>query len=210
MAMFPVNARLGYQSPSIPVTPAISSWRIWLPALLIVLCGCERPTNAWETTGRAMGTTYSVVIATPDRSSETSLPDDIRETITAVENRYSTYMPNSEVSRFNAVARTEWLPISAELCAAFVEAIALGRRTAGSFDITVAPLVDAWGFGPGEDVYAPLSDDTVAALLESVGTDKLDVDCDRPAVRKLNPATEVDFSAWAKGHAIDRGCRATG
>ncbi len=151
-----------------------------------------------------MGTTYSVVIATPDDSSEPSLPNDIRETIAAVEHRYSTYMRDSEVSRFNAISNTEWLPVSSELCTAFAETIALGRRTAGSFDITVAPLVDAWGFGPGEDVYVPLSDDTVATLLEGVGLDKLDVDCDRPAVRKRNPATKVDFSAWAKGHAIDR------
>lgn len=151
-----------------------------------------------------MGTTYSVVVVAPDRSATTSLPDDIRETIIAIEKRYSTYMPDSEVSRFNALSHTDWSPVSGELCTAFEEAIALNRLTEGSFDITVAPLVDAWGFGPGEDVLAPLTANMVTALLEGVGIDKLDVDCDRPAVRKLNPSTEVDFSAWAKGHAIDR------
>ena len=204
MAMFPVNAERAYQSPSIPVTFVGRSRRIWLPALLTVLLGCEPSTNPWETTGQAMGTTYSVVVVAPDSSAAASLPDDIRETIMAIENRYSTYMPDSEVSRFNAEPHTDWSPVSGELCAAFEKAIALSRLTEGSFDITVAPLVDAWGFGPGEDVVAPLPQTSVDALMGRVGFDKLDVDCDRPAIRKRNPSTEVDFSAWAKGHAIDR------
>ncbi len=151
-----------------------------------------------------MGTSYSIALLPGDRAELTTLSADIRAAIQEIENRYSTYLADSEVRRFNEAATTDWIPVSGALCEAFTAALELSRFTEGSFDITVAPLVDAWGFGPGEDVYEPLTAHRVTALLESVGFAKLEVDCDAPAVRKSAPDLEVDFSAWAKGHAIDR------
>ena len=151
-----------------------------------------------------MGTSWSVALIPGDSQDIAALSADIKTTISEIENRYSTYLADSEVKRFNTEATTDWIPVSAALCDAFTKALALSRFTDGSFDISVAPLVDAWGFGPGEDVYEPLTEDKVAALLERVGFGKLAVDCDVPAVRKSVPDLEVDFSAWAKGHAIDR------
>ncbi len=151
-----------------------------------------------------MGTFYTVILVPDGNSEMATLSDDIKATIGDVENRFSTYLPDSEVSRFNALDTTDWTPVSDELCSALTAAIELGRFTDGSFDISVAPLVDAWGFGPGDDIYEPLTASRVTALLESVGFEKLDVDCDAPAARKSVVDLEVDFSAWAKGHAIDR------
>ena len=201
MMFFSFDAAFGKQTPSIPVPPTIRSRLPELAVLLLALGigACEQTADAWRTEGKAMGTFYSVVVVQTPDADLTQLGEDIDTTIRGIEDRFSTYLPDSEVSRFNAQTSTDWIPVSDELCAAFAETIDLSRQTDGSFDITVAPLVDAWGFGPGEDIYEPLTANMVTALVESVGFEKLEVDCDAPAVRKLNPDMQVDFSAWAKG-----------
>ena len=73
---------------------------------------------------------------------------------------FSLWDPASEVSRLNAHASTEPFAVSAETMAA----LELGRRaselTGGAFDVTVAPLVEAWGFGPAKRPPAvPAADD---------------------------------------------------
>lgn len=173
-------------------------------AVLLTACGGEmRPSH--ELTGTTMGTTFSVKIVAPPRPLQLeSLRDEIRVLLEAVNQRMSTYIEDSEISLFNSSPGDEWVPVSAELCASIEDAQAISRLSGGAFDVTVAPLVDAWGFGPAIAVDTPPDDATIRALLADTGYGYLDADCSIPALRKRGSGVRVDLSAWAKGYAVDR------
>jgi thiamine biosynthesis lipoprotein len=77
-------------------------------------------------------------------------------------------------------------------------------RSDGAFDITVGPLVEAWGFGSrGAEEQAP-SERSLQALLSDVGYRLLVLDAAEKKLRKTRPAVEVDLSAIAKGYGVDR------
>lgn len=172
-------------------------------AALCASCGSKRAT--YELIGSTMGTTFSVqVVGTRDGVDRDDLKGDIQAVLDEVESSMSTYMPESELSRFNALTTSDWIAVSARLCGVIEEATALGRLSGGAFDITVGPLVNLWGFGPGGSISEPPDPEQVAALRELVGSDKLHTDCSRPAVRKDAGNLQVDLSAYAKGYGVDQ------
>jgi thiamine biosynthesis lipoprotein len=77
-------------------------------------------------------------------------------------------------------------------------------QTAGAFDVTVAPLVEAWGFGRGRpDGPAPTPAE-LAGLLRHVGSDRFELrDADR-AFRRLDAAVRIDLAGIVPGYAVDR------
>ena len=76
--------------------------------------------------------------------------------------------------------------------------------TGGAFDVTVGPLVDAWGFGPAGPSPTPPSDAVIERLLATVDFMLIDVDETVPALRKASADVRSDLSAVAKGYAVDR------
>jgi thiamine biosynthesis lipoprotein len=86
------------------------------------------------------------------------------------------------------------------------QVIALAREISvwsdGAFDVTVKPLVAAWGFGAGAQATPP-TEEQLAILSERVGYDKLQIRQEPPGLRKSNPELEVDLSAIAPGYAAD-------
>jgi len=152
-----------------------------------------------------MGTRFSVqVVAPPALLDRAALQRDIDDELRKINDRLSTYSESSEISRFNASREPGWTEVSARTCRLVEQALDIGRRTNGAFDITVGPLVDAWGFGPGPRRDRPLPDEQIASLMPSVGFAGLDADCSRPALRKADPAMAIDLSGMAKGYAVDR------
>jgi thiamine biosynthesis lipoprotein len=71
-------------------------------------------------------------------------------------------------------------------------------------DITVGPLVNAWGFGPDARPETIPSDAEIAGLLEKVGYTKLVLDSESSSLRKSEPGLLCDLSAIAKGYGVDR------
>jgi thiamine biosynthesis lipoprotein len=152
-----------------------------------------------------MGTQFSVKLAASDIGvSADQLQREIEGSLAQVEQMMSTFMSDSEISRFNDSATTEWQEVSAEFCSSVEKAQVLSMLTGGAFDITVGPLVNLWGFGPGELVDEPPADETVSAILQMVGHQHLQTDCSRPALRKDIAELVLDMSAFGKGYAADR------
>ncbi len=184
--------------------PAISA----LPAAVVLAsllgaCGGERQPYH-ELTGPSMGTTYSIKVVNLGEADEEELRSDVVYVLTASEQLLSTYIDDSELSRFNSARDTGWVTVSRELCTVVELALGLSEMTAGAFDVTVGPVVNLWGFGPGETVAEPPDDASVAAALESVGYGHLSADCDRPALRKAMPELYIDLSAFGKGFVVDK------
>lgn len=152
--------------------------------------------------GNTMGTQFSVrlVAAVPDAE---LLEDQIRASLDGVDVMMSTYKPESELSKFNASFSTDWYAVSAEFCASVEQALELSEMTGGAFDITVAPLVNLWGFGPDDMIDEPPADEAIEALLARVGYRHLHADCERLALRKDLPELMLDMSACGKGLAVD-------
>jgi thiamine biosynthesis lipoprotein len=76
----------------------------------------------------------------------------------------------------------------------------IGVVTHGAFDVTVGPLVDAWGFGPDKRMVAP-SAEALAEILPIIGSDKIEIS--EAGLTKAHPDLSIDLSAIAKGYAVD-------
>lgn len=186
-----------------PFTPAVSCL-VWAVVSLGggVVEGAAPP--LLESRGPTMGTGYMVKIFDPP----SELPDDWKEQVDRelrrVNDQMSTYLASSEVSRFNASDSTDWFAVSPETALVVAKALEVHRLSGGAFEITVAPLVDAWSFGPGKRTLAPPTPERIAELLLRVGSQHLSVRVEPPALRKARPDLSIDLSAIAKGHGVDR------
>tara|TARA_R110000823_G_scaffold315678_2_gene449472 strand:+ start:39591 stop:40580 length:990 start_codon:yes stop_codon:yes gene_type:complete len=109
----------------------------------------------------------------------------------------STYIPDSEISIFNKEGKATFnFPYFSEVLIASQEVY---KESGGYFDPTVGPLVDAWGFGDGKSVT--LDSGQVDSVLKYVGFGK--VQFTKKEVFKTIPELKLNFSAIAKGQAID-------
>ena len=152
-----------------------------------------------------MGTTYTVrlpVHVEADRLRD--LKTEVTHILLAIEDRMSTYDPNSEISRLASVPANETFTVSGDTAAVLNQALKVVEATEGAFDITVGPLVDAWGFGPsGRPQHVP-SEQEITSLMQRIGRDKLSFNRSERTVTKTVDGVSVDLSAIAKGYAVDR------
>ena len=157
-----------------------------LATLLLSACTQEPRLPEYELTGAVMGTTFTVKLIEPAETVDRNeLGRQINVLLEEIEQRFSTYRPSSELSLVNDTLTTDWIPVSAELCAVVDSALSISRRTNGAFDITVGPLVMLWGFGPGSELTAPPAEAMIAEARSSVGYNKVDADCSMPAVQRV-------------------------
>jgi thiamine biosynthesis lipoprotein len=177
---------------------------IVLSSMLLAACGDESLLPTYDLSGNTMGTTFNIMLVAPPSSVDLdALQGRVYEQLERLENIASTYRPQSEISRFNASSSTDWVAVTPEFCEMVAAALELGVATHGAFDITVGPLVDLWGFGPAAMTNELPTADELASARTNVGGDKLDSDCERPALRKETAGLAIDLSAWAKGFAVD-------
>lgn len=152
-----------------------------------------------------MGTTWSVRLTPPPGADEAGLKAAIEQELDAVIALFSHWDPASELARFNAAPPGVWA-LSEPFWTFLNEALDLAADTEGGCDPTLGALVDLWGFGPpGPRPFgAPVpSDDEIAAALAGAGRLNLRLNSEaRAAVQ--NGTVRLDFSAIAKGHAVDR------
>lgn len=155
--------------------------------------------------GQTMGTVYAVRYFAPVEfePSPEELQQAIDDRLALVNKRMSTYDPESELSRFNASESTDWFAVSVETASVVESALELADSSGGTYDPTVGPLVNLWGFGPGKRRDAPPSEEEIKAAKASTGYCKVDARLDPPALRKDDPGVYVDLSSIAKGHGVD-------
>jgi thiamine biosynthesis lipoprotein len=144
--------------------------------------------------GPTMGTTYNITYLDKENR---DLQESVDSLLKVFNLDLSTYIPESELSKFNAGDTLDYsLPYLYPVLKASKK---IYENTNGAFDPTVGPLVNIWGFGP----YGPELKDSVdiKELLKNVGFTK--VDFDEKQVRKKLHGIYLDFSAIAKGYGSD-------
>lgn len=184
----------------------------WLAALVLVLAATHAARAAVpvvELSGEAFGTRWQVrVVPEAGAAGPERLAAAIDAVLRTVDARMSTWREDSELSRFNASRETDWQPVSAATARVLEEALRIHRLSEGAFDPTVAPLVEAWGFGPAPARLAPPSDEILREARFRVDAASLAVRASPPALRKTRPDLRVDVSGAAKGFAVDEVARA--
>ena len=176
----------------------------WFAVALLSLASLAGATETLTLTGRAMGTGWTVKLATADRDCDLgAIRRHVAEKLEQLEQLFSTYRPNSELSRFNASHHTEWIAVAPEVARVAAESRRISEITGGAFDVTVEPLVRLWGFGAERRAGDIPSAAELAAARANVGWELLEVRAAPPALRKLQPRLTADFSSMAKGFAAD-------
>ncbi|MFQ5995474.1 MAG: FAD:protein FMN transferase [Acidiferrobacterales bacterium] len=152
-----------------------------------------------------MGTTYTVKVADPPADLN---PDELKATIERVlekvNDQMSTYRVDSELSKLNSNTSIQWIDSSADLLTVVEEALRVSRLTDGAFDVTVGPLVNLWGFGPGKRANRVPSQQQISQAMSRVGYTKLSTRRSPPAIKKTRSDVSIDLSAIAKGYGVDK------
>lgn len=181
----------------------VSPHAVALVCCILFLSACgNRGTESFTLHGEALGTFYTItVVAPPADISEIKARQLADTTLDRVNRLMSTYQEDSELSRFNGHDAPVPFPVNKETHTVFEIAREISQQSGGAFDVTVGPLVNAWGFGP--DAFKNPPDETaIKALLQHTGYEKITLH-PGPAISKAHPDVYCDLSAIAKGYAVD-------
>jgi len=171
---------------------------------VLCLAACNSEPPVVQLAGTTMGTTWHVTYVTSGNDvAQSRLQQGIEEQLAQIDRSMSTYREDSEISRFNATAPNTWFTVSPGFYSVLSTALVVGRTSAGAYDVTVAPLVDLWGFGPGPAIDVPPAESAIARLLAQVGQGNIRRDSANSQVMKLVDLS-LDFSSLAKGYAVDQ------
>jgi thiamine biosynthesis lipoprotein len=140
----------------------------------------------------AMGTFVEVI--SPDKNAAKIVFDEISR----IEGLLSKYKPESEVSRLNKLGT---LKVSPETFYIIKKAKDFYALSNGAFDITVAPLINLWGF-TSKQYYLP-SDREIKNTLRLIGSDKIVLHENNSVIQFKIRGMQIDLGAIAKGFAID-------
>lgn len=167
-----------------------------LPFLILLIVGTviilKKQAPFLTDEGFVFGTVYKVTY-----QYENNLKGEIETELKKVDNSLSPFNPNSVITRVNH--NQEVTPDSL-FTHVFRMASRISDETAGAFDITVAPLVNAWGFGFKKAIE--LDSATVDSLRQFVGYRKIALDGNN-RITKEDGRTMLDCSAIAKGFGVD-------
>src|SRR5215472_3793661 len=150
----------------------------------------------------AMGTVFTIYLYAQNGEEAEAAQEAAFEEIERVEEALSNYRASSELSRINRLAAQQPVTTDPEVFALLETAFAHGRRSDGAFDITVGPLMRAWGFFQSEGRYP--TDEELDRARAVVGQDKVQLEAATRTVRFAVSGVELDLGAIGKGYAVDR------
>jgi thiamine biosynthesis lipoprotein len=156
---------------------------------------CPAVPETYRITGQAQGTTYAITWYADRKTVDQTQVDSIFKSIDA---SLSIYVSGSLISRFNG--SQEGIEMDEHLVRVVEKSMQIYRETGGLFDITVYPLVRAWGFGAKAPDTMPDSA-AIRELLTCVGSEKLRIIGRR--LLKTNSCTQIDVNGIAQGYSVD-------
>ena len=148
-----------------------------------------------------MATRFEFVLLGDDAIRLRAAGEEAFDEIDRIESQLSLYRAGSEIATVNARAAFQGVTVSPEVFALLERAVKFSEITAGSFDITIAPLVRAWGFMKGSG--ARPTDAQIAEAREVVGSRFLELNPDRCTVRFKRAGMMLDLGSIGKGYALD-------
>ena len=179
-------------------TPNRKRRLLWqIPFLLFLIVGTiyiikqQQDAPYQHDKGAIFGTTYNIIY-----QSNENLNKEIMAALNEVDQSMSTFNKGSVISKIN---RNEQVQPDKMFVDVFQLANKISIETNGAFDVTVAPLVNAWGFGLKNGVHP--TPQTIDSLKQFIGYQKVAYVNER--IKKQDPRLMLDFSAIAKGYGSD-------
>lgn len=152
---------------------------------------------------QGMGTRFEIVLPGTDAVRLRAAAEEALGEVERLEEMLSPFLETSEVARLNRRAAIEPVRVSPELFRYLEQAADLSRISGGAFDLTVGPLMAAWGFRNGSEGDAPPTA-VLADAQGQVGMRWVELDHSDRTVRFHRPGLRLDLGAFGKGLAIDR------
>lgn len=161
----------------------------------IILVSCKNNTNEdyINIMGFTQGTTYSITYDSPDKK---NYQPEIETLLAEFDTSLSTYNKLSVITAINSNISNR---TDDYLKTVFTRAQEISKLTNGAFDVTVGPLVNAWGFGFTKKEQ--ITQAKIDSILEFVGYNKVKLEKD--SIIKDDPRIKIDMNAIAQGYAVD-------
>lgn len=171
--------------------------------LFLSACTGEPEAKVTRLSGMTMGTTYNITLVTEGEVEDlANLKASVNNALAVVNQQMSTYIDNSEINRLKAQPVGEWTKVSRPLAEVLDVSLWVSEMSDGAFDVTLRPLVDLWGFGPGQEEDKVPTDDEILKAQSRVGYQHLELDKAGLRVKRDKPI-DLDLSAVAKGYGVD-------
>jgi FAD:protein FMN transferase len=173
-------------------------------ALLLLAALAASPAQArWlnRTVDGIMGTRIFVEIWSDDDARGEASIDAVMDEMRHIDDSMSTYKDTSEVSRVNAQAAAQAVPISRELFELLTTALEYSRITEGAFDITYASVGFMYDFRRRERP----SEEQIKSALPAINYRHVILDAGAQTVHFSQPGVRIDLGGIAKGYAVDCG-----
>ncbi len=173
------------------IVPRLSSLVFLTLILPSVICGCQSR-QLYKDNRVMMGTFVEVV------SADKRAGGIVFEEISRIDGLLSKYKEASDVSRLN---KDGSLAVSPDTFYIIEKAKEFCQVTEGAFDVTVAPLVDLWGFT--DKKYSIPAEEKIKEALALVGSDKIILHNNDNVIEFKTSGMKIDLGAIAKGYAVD-------
>ena len=179
--------------------------------IILFLCGCSENTasdspSITELKGKALGTTWSVKVLTATDFSLEDLRTNITQKLEECDKTFSHWRTDAELYQFNGALTTTPISIHPQLLTLLKHSKWIHKQSGGTFDPTIASVVNLWGFGPvGKTRSTIPTDKQIGEALSLTGMNKVEL-LHKGLVRKKLPTLQLDFSGSAKGEIIDQIC----
>lgn len=167
----------------------------------IFIAGCSRPL-LFKETRILMDTFVEISCFSSDRESVLEAIENAFKELERIEKVFSKFDEKSEVSMVNRLAPLGEVNITRELFGVIARSSYYSELTEGSFDITVAPIIDIWLLA--QEKGSIPDDETIIEALKHTGYKNIAMDENKLTIRFLDKLMKIDLGGIAKGYAVDR------
>ena len=165
--------------------------------LILTLFSCDNSNNV-KINGFTMGSTYEITIRNFEGSSE-KIKIEFDSLLTEINNVFSTYQNSSEISKINNLKKNQ-IDISDRFNYVLNKSLYYCDLSGGTYDITIGPLVELWGFGKSKSIGIP-SKETIDNHIKNIGFFNIYIK-DKTLYKNINDIS-IDLNSIAKGYAVD-------
>ena len=164
----------------------------------LLILSCDSTQNETILYGETMGTTYSIKII-DNVIDETIIKSNIDSLLFKINNHFSTYIDDSEISLINSSKLSE-TPLSQYFIYVLDRALKYCQLSNNLYDVTVSPLVHLWGFYDYSYDNFP-SEESINQCLQNIGCEQVLIK--NSSIVKKNKDIILDLNSLAKGYALD-------
>ncbi|OWZ83912.1 FAD:protein FMN transferase [Natranaerobius trueperi] len=179
--------------------------KVGLPLIVILsvilLGGCSE-VEEFSDSSLLMDTRVDILVTSESKQEADRAIDAVKSEIQRLENKLSRHEQGSEVDKINDKAGEKPVAVSDETWEVITGAIEIGERMDGKFDITIAPILEAYGFGKDEQKVP--NEDELEELLQLVDHNNIELNEQEQTVYLPDSNMKIDLGGVAKGFILDR------